>query len=100
MPGIRRPSKQTRAVLGAMADRSERWFYGLELAELTGLKSGSLYPILMQCAERGMLESRWLDRQEAGRPPRHVYRIRPEGLRILEAAASRGSPTKLKVQMI
>jgi hypothetical protein len=32
--------------------RSNDWLYGLELAKVTGLKSGSLYPILIRLADR------------------------------------------------
>ena len=64
----RRPSAQTLAVLAALSIRPADWLYGLELAGLTNLKSGSLYPILIRLADRGLLESRWLDPIEPGRP--------------------------------
>jgi DNA-binding PadR family transcriptional regulator len=84
-------SRQTLAVLDALANRPGDWLYGLELAQRTGLKSGSLYPILMRLDEKGLLESKWLEPAAAGRPPRHAYRILPAGREALSTAqASEG----------
>lgn len=79
----RKLSPQTIAVLEAMANRPSDWLYGLELAKLTGLKSGSLYPILIRLADGALLESRWLEPAEPGRPPRHAYRITAAGRKAL-----------------
>jgi PadR family transcriptional regulator len=86
MSRVRKLSPQTFAVLGALANRPGDWLYGLELATLTGLKSGTLYPILIRLADRAMLDSRWLEPVERGRPPRHAYRITAPGLKALAAA--------------
>jgi PadR family transcriptional regulator, regulatory protein PadR len=83
MTRTRKLSPQTTAVLEALAHRPSDWLYGLELSKLTGLKSGSLYPILIRLADRAMLESRWLEPSERGRPPRHAYRVTAVGLRAL-----------------
>lgn len=77
----RRPSAQTLAVLDAL--RNGDWSYGLEIAGVTGLKSGSLYPILARLDERGLLESRWLEPERAGRPRRHAYRLTAAGKTVL-----------------
>lgn len=89
----RKLSPQTDAVLQALANRPDDWLYGLELAKLTGLKSGSLYPILMRLADRALLESRWLEPSEPGRPPRHAYRITAAGRKALAGAESKPKPT-------
>ena len=34
---------------------------------------------LMRLSDRGFLEHKWLPSQEAGRPPRHVYRLTAAG---------------------
>jgi DNA-binding PadR family transcriptional regulator len=36
-----------------------RWRYGYDLATEVNLKSGSLYPILVRLADRGLLETSW-----------------------------------------
>jgi len=87
----RKLSPQTAAVLGALANRPSDWLYGLELAKLTGLKSGSLYPILIRLADRALLESQWLPPSELGRPPRHAYRITAAGRKALADAAAKPS---------
>jgi DNA-binding PadR family transcriptional regulator len=79
----RKLSPQTLSVLNTLANRPSDWLYGLELSKFTGLKSGSLYPILIRLSDRGLLESRWLEPSEQGRPPRHAYRISAAGLKAL-----------------
>jgi PadR family transcriptional regulator, regulatory protein PadR len=73
-------SQQTILVLRALCSRPRTWRHGYELARETGLKSGTLYPILIRLADRGLLESCWEDEQPAGRPPRHLYRLTSGGL--------------------
>jgi PadR family transcriptional regulator PadR len=76
----RRPSKQTQAVLLCLLDAPTAWHYGLILARGTRLKSGTLYPILMRLADRGLLDSRWEAPEQPGLPARHMYRLTPKGL--------------------
>jgi DNA-binding PadR family transcriptional regulator len=84
----RRPSRQTLAVLGALAADAARWRYGYELGQEVELKAGSLYPILMRLGDRGLLESAWETDAPPGRPPRHLYRLTAAGL----AAAADAQP--------
>jgi len=92
----RKPSPQTLAILSALAGAD--WLYGLELAERTGLKSGSLYPILIRLDERGLLESRWIEPSAPGRPARHAYRILPTGRSAL-AEAGRPAPGQARASL-
>lgn len=92
----RGPSPQTLDVLGALAAAAPRWLYGLEIAERTGLKSGSLYPILIRLAERGLLESEWQEPAQQGRPPRHAYRILDAGRQVLDEAGGTAALSQLK----
>ena len=48
----RRPSPQTMTVLEALAADSSAWRYGYELGLEVGLRSGSLYPILVRLCDR------------------------------------------------
>jgi DNA-binding PadR family transcriptional regulator len=57
---------------------------------VTELKSGSLYPILMRLADRGLLETEW-ETNEAGKPPRHLYRLTPDGLQLAREQRPRRS---------
>jgi PadR family transcriptional regulator PadR len=82
MPRTRRPSAQTVSVLRAFASEPSVWRYGYELGLEVGLKTGSLYPILMRLSDRGLLESSWETDPPEGRPPRHLYRLTGSGARL------------------
>jgi len=79
-------SAQTLSVLAALCAEPREWQHGYGIARDTGLKSGSLYPILIRLADRGLVEARWEEGRPAGRPPRHLYRLTPEGLASARAA--------------
>jgi DNA-binding PadR family transcriptional regulator len=89
MARSRRPSSQTLRVLSALAEEPARWRYGYELGLQVGLRSGSLYPILMRLSDRQLLEARWESDPPAGRPPRHLYRLTGPGLEHAGAASAR-----------
>jgi PadR family transcriptional regulator PadR len=76
-----RLSPQTLQVLDAFLQVSKDWKYGYDISRNTGLKSGTLYPILMRLAERKLLETSW-ETAEVGKPPRHLYRLTPDGMRF------------------
>ena len=73
-------SAQTLSVLAALCEQPSQWRHGYELAKQTGLKSGTLYPILIRLADRGLMEAHWQDEPQPGRPRRHLYRLTQEGL--------------------
>ncbi len=72
-------SPQTRAVLSALSIQPQAWRYGYDLARETGLKSGTLYPLLIRLADQGYLEAEWRQPLQPGRPPRHAYRLTEQG---------------------
>src|SRR5215468_8710199 len=74
-------SLQTLRVLDAFLEAPKDWRYGYDISWNTGLKSGTLYPILMRLAERELLETSW-ENVEPGKPPRHLYRLTLNGLRV------------------
>jgi PadR family transcriptional regulator PadR len=80
MVSSRKCSPQTVALLAALLKQPRSWQYGYVISKETGLKSGTLYPILMRLGDQGLLESRWKDAEQPGRPPRHVYRLTTAGL--------------------
>jgi DNA-binding PadR family transcriptional regulator len=84
--GTPRFSKQTQSVFAALLARPSGWRHGYDIARDTGLKSGTLYPILIRLADRGLVEARWEDEQPAGRPRRHLYRLTADGLAAARAA--------------
>ncbi len=93
MPRKPNNSRQARALLAALLERSRTWRHGYDLSKETGLRSGTLYPLLMRLSEQGLLESRWEEPERPGLPPRHVYRLTASGLALarqqeLEAIAA------------
>jgi DNA-binding PadR family transcriptional regulator len=90
MPRRSNTSKQTRAALLAFLQEPQSWRYGYDLAQATGLKSGTLYPLLMRLHDQGFLEAEWQPSMEVGRPPRHAYRLTPAGV-VLARDARRAS---------
>src|SRR5690348_3827514 len=82
MPRKPNNSPQTRALLATLLERSRSWRHGYELSKETGLRSGTLYPLLMRLSEQGLLESRWQEAERQGLPPRHVYRLTAAGLAL------------------
>jgi DNA-binding PadR family transcriptional regulator len=80
--GSRKLSPHSRVLLAALLHNPREWKHGYDLTKQTGLKSGSIYPILIRLADRGLLETDWCEAEEPGRPRRHIYRLSPEGLAI------------------
>jgi PadR family transcriptional regulator, regulatory protein PadR len=78
-------SPQTIRVLQLLLEEPTAWHYGYEISQQTGLRSGTLYPILIRLADQGWLETRWAEPQRQGRPARHTYRLTQIGVRAASA---------------
>jgi PadR family transcriptional regulator, regulatory protein PadR len=74
-----RRSTRTLQVLAEFLERPREWKYGYDISRSTGLKSGTLYPILMRLAGHDLLETHW-ETADPGKPPRHMYRLTSSGL--------------------
>ncbi len=91
MTRIANRSGQTLRLLAELLGSPRAWRHGYELCKATGLKSGTLYPILMRLADQGLLASKWEESDRPGIPPRHVYRLTPDGVAYARAQAE-GEP--------
>lgn len=81
-------SPQTAAVLAVLVEEPDQAHYGLAIARETGLKTGTLHPILARLQGAGWLTSAWedpADHEDQGRPRRRYYRLTKDG----EVAARR-----------
>jgi len=86
-------SAQTRQVILLLGRQSENWRYGYDISKETGVKSGTLYPMLMRLHDDGLLDAEWRDAEIKGRPPRHVYRLSAKG-RIFVASLNEDQSTE------
>lgn len=90
-----RRSPQTLQVLAEFLQHPKEWKYGYDISRNTGLKSGTLYPILLRLAECRLLETEW-DTSEVGKPPRHLYRLTPDGLQYARELVPAASVTRMR----
>ncbi|MGH3768409.1 MAG: PadR family transcriptional regulator [Pseudonocardiaceae bacterium] len=88
----RRPSPQTAAVVQALAADPDRWRYGYDLCTQLGMQAGSMYPILIRLADRGLLETSW-ETERSGRPARHLYRLTGTGRAYATSTAATAPAT-------
>ena len=65
-----------------MTGGGDAWQHGYDLCRQTGIKSGTLYPLLVRLAAQGHLEAEWQVPTEPGRPARHAYRLTASGRRL------------------
>ena len=66
--------------------------FGLEIMEVTGLPSGTVYPALRRLERDALVESKWEPEQEAlasQRPARRYYQVTNEGKAAALAATVR-----------
>lgn len=84
----KRMTRQTLRLLEAFLSDVSREWYGFDLMEKTGLKSGTIYPILHRLAIDGWLVvfEEEIDPKHEGRPARRLYRL--TGLGEAEARAN------------
>jgi len=83
-----------RLVLDVFMATPTRAQYGLDIATETGLKPGTLYPILARLESCGWLVSNWeeVDQHEARRPRRRYYSLTADGVLAAQRVLARTSP--------
>jgi PadR family transcriptional regulator, regulatory protein PadR len=84
------------AVIDALAEQPAVWRYGYDLCQQLGMKAGSMYPILIRLADRGLLETAWATETESGRPPRHLYRLSGTGLALVGQLTATAIPDSVR----
>lgn len=89
---VLRMTLQTQLVLRALLEEPAKPRYGLELCDLVGLPSGTIYPILARLERVGWVDSAWEDpaeHEKTGRPRRRFYLLTPDGADQARAALAR-----------
>lgn len=79
-------SPQALAVVAVLAGTDD-WCHGYDITSQAGVKSGTLYPLLMRLEAQGLLQARWVESALPGRPPRHVYRLTAAGREWVDSQA-------------
>lgn len=78
----------TLKVLNVLMAARGKELSGADVARLTHIASGTLYPILIRLEEAGWLASRWeeVEPTDAGRPRRRLYNVTGVGAANTRAA--------------
>ena len=79
----------TTLVLHALA---QGFRHGFDILDVTGLPSGTVYPILRRLEHEGLVSADWEDvviAREEQRPPRRYYEVTPAGHLLLKTALER-----------
>ena len=87
-----RLTPQTLAVVRALLVDPATARYGLDLARETGLKTGTLHPILTRLESAGWVESFWekpSEHEDQGRPRRRYYRFTGDGAQSARRAVNK-----------
>jgi DNA-binding PadR family transcriptional regulator len=87
----------TLAVLDAIAARlaggEQAW--GLQICQVTGLGSGTVYPILERLEQAGWITAEWEAIQPSGRPRRRFYELTGLGRASYGEAVARRAARRL-----
>lgn len=89
MPTGPRLTPQSLAVLRVFLAEPGTPRYGLEIARETGLKTGTLHPILARFQQAGWVESFWeepAEHENQGRPRRRYYLLNSSGTEQIRRA--------------
>ncbi len=99
MQELRRVTEPTLRVLEVLVSGGDSSTWGLEIARLTNLKSGTVYPILERLEELGWVNSEWESNSERTGPRRRLYRLANEALLAANALlAQRVQASSLRSQ--
>jgi PadR family transcriptional regulator PadR len=83
---------QLQLVLRALVAEPTRARYGLELSDVTGLPTGTIYPILARLEGVRWVESTW-EEEDAhpgeGRPRRRYYQLTQDGVEEARSALAK-----------
>ncbi|HET9657412.1 MAG TPA: PadR family transcriptional regulator [Kineosporiaceae bacterium] len=90
------PTPQVDKVLRVFLEAVDEPRYGYELMRRTGLKSGTLYPILARLEAQAVVEADWQppDQTLPGRPPRRFYRLTGAGVATARQLVAEASQTR------
>ncbi len=86
------PIRMTYATAAVLRALELGYRYGFDIADTTGLRRGSVYPVLRRLEKAGLAAAEWEEgtiAHDAGRPPRRYYRLTPLADEIVAEAKNR-----------
>lgn len=86
-------TRSTLAVAEVMLSNPSGRYYGYDLQRVTGVRAGTLYPLLVRWLNRGLLTDAWQDPQDMGARqhlPRRYYTLTDKGRAKLGVLVHRG----------
>jgi len=86
------PIRMTYATAAVLRALEAGYRYGFDIADVTGLRRGSVYPVLRRLEKAGLASAEWEEgaiAHEQGRPPRRYYRLTEFADEIVAEAARR-----------
>lgn len=86
-------------LLRALSVGAGKWRHGYDLMKETGLRSGTLYPLLMRMTDQGLVEAEWREPVQPGRPARHAYRLTSAGFALAQAPSGDEPVPALKASL-
>lgn len=85
----------TLRVAAALMDQPHAPHWGYQTSKSSGVRPGTLYPILNKFLEEGWLAGKWENPEEiSGRPPRRYYELTAEGMSGLRALLASAAGTR------
>ena len=98
MKPLLRVTNTTIEVLKCVYSFDGQGVWGLEIARLTGLKTGTVYPILERLESLGWLQSEWEISEDRSGPRRRTYKLTVEALDGVTALTQAISPAQVDDQ--
>lgn len=83
MTRFRAPSHATKQTLFELAENRDG-LHGYDIMKATGVKPGTLYPMLARLEKQGLMFAHWAPSPDPGRPPRHIYSLTPNGIAFVQ----------------
>lgn len=76
-------------VLEVLGTPNQEW-WGLEIASVAGIPTPTVYGVLARLERAGCVEGRFehIDPARAGRPPRRLYNLTPDGAEFARRAVA------------
>lgn len=71
----RRRDEQVGVALAVFQANPDSEFYALDLMRLEGISSWHIYTVLILLHEKGLIESRWADKEPDAKHRRRLYRL-------------------------